>query len=96
MRNYMAAGWFYSPSQIGRYLLTRFSSLKPRRGEGNRHPIAVLRQLDRHQWLMFLAGFMGWTWDAFGTTPPSCFEVNKLTVISRLLHSLAVRHRDRN
>lgn len=21
--------------------------------------------LDRHQWLMFLAGFLGWTWDAF-------------------------------
>ena len=25
----MAAGWFYSPSQIIRYLLTRVSSLKP-------------------------------------------------------------------
>lgn len=25
----MAAGWFYSPSQIARYLVTRVSSLKP-------------------------------------------------------------------
>ena len=25
----------------------------------------MLRQLDRHQWLMFAAGFLGWTWDAF-------------------------------
>ena len=63
----MAAGWFYSPSQIVRYFATRISSLKPRRGgQGPRHPIAVLRQLDRHQWLMFLAGFLGWTWDSFG------------------------------
>jgi hypothetical protein len=27
----MAAGWFYSPSQIGRYIATRFTSLKPPR-----------------------------------------------------------------
>jgi hypothetical protein len=27
----MAAGWFYSPSQIGRYIVTRFTSLKPPR-----------------------------------------------------------------
>jgi SHS family lactate transporter-like MFS transporter len=30
-----------------------------------RNPIAVLRDLDRHQWLMFFSGFLGWTWDAF-------------------------------
>jgi MFS transporter, SHS family, lactate transporter len=30
-----------------------------------RNPIAILKELDRHQWLMFLAGFLGWTWDAF-------------------------------
>jgi MFS transporter, SHS family, lactate transporter len=64
MRNNMAIGWFYSPSQIKRYLLTRPSSLKPP-GTKLRNPIAVLRELDRHQWLMFLAGFLGWTWDAF-------------------------------
>lgn len=64
MRNYMAAGWFYSPSQIFRYLATRPSSLKPPRNKlGN--PIRILRQVDRHQWLMFSCGFIAWTWDAF-------------------------------
>lgn len=24
-----------------------------------------MRQLDRHQWLMFLVGWFGWAWDAF-------------------------------
>jgi hypothetical protein len=31
MRNHMAAGWFYSPSQIAHYLLSRPTSLKPPR-----------------------------------------------------------------
>jgi SHS family lactate transporter-like MFS transporter len=30
-----------------------------------RNPVAVLRDLDRYQWLMFFSGFLGWTWDAF-------------------------------
>lgn len=60
----MAAGWFYSPSQIGRYLLSRPTSLKPPMVK-LRNPIVILRELDRHQWLMFFAGFLGWTWDAF-------------------------------
>lgn len=64
MRNYMAAGWFYSPQQIKRYLLTRVTSLRPPRAK-LRRPLHILRELDRHQWLMFLAGFLGWTWDAF-------------------------------
>lgn len=64
MRNHMAAGWFYSTEQVGRYLLTRPTSLKPP-GTKLRNPIAVLRELDKHQWLMFLVGFLGWTWDAF-------------------------------
>ncbi len=60
----MAAGWFYSPSQIAKYLITRPTSLKPPRSKlGN--PIRILSQLDRHQWLMFSVGFLGWTWDAF-------------------------------
>ena len=57
----MALGWMYSPSQIGRYLLTRIPSLKPPRTEKMQNPISVIRQLDRHQWLMFWAGFIGWT-----------------------------------
>lgn len=60
----MAAGWFYSPDQISRYFRTRVSSLKPPRTK-LRNPIAVLGELDRHQWLMFTAGFLGWSWDAF-------------------------------
>lgn len=64
MHNYMAAGWFYSTEQISRYLRTRVSSLKPPRTKLC-NPITVLGELDRHQWLMFTAGFLGWTWDAF-------------------------------
>jgi SHS family lactate transporter-like MFS transporter len=60
----MAAGWFYSPSQIGRYLLSRPTSLKPPLTR-LRNPISILKELDRHQWLMFLVGYLGWTWDAF-------------------------------
>ncbi|KFZ08157.1 hypothetical protein V501_06095 [Pseudogymnoascus sp. VKM F-4519 (FW-2642)] len=60
----MAAGWFYSPSQIGRYIITRPSSLKPPMTK-LRNPIAILRELDSHQWLMFIVGFISWTWDAF-------------------------------
>ncbi|KFY16459.1 hypothetical protein V492_01302 [Pseudogymnoascus sp. VKM F-4246] len=60
----MAAGWFYSPSQIGRYIITRPTSLKPPMTK-LRNPVAVLRELDFHQWMMFLVGFVSWTWDAF-------------------------------
>ena len=60
----MGAGWFYTPEQIGRYLLSRPTSLKPPRTK-LRNPIAVLKELDSHQWLLFVVGFMGWTWDAF-------------------------------
>ncbi|KAK5017950.1 hypothetical protein LTR16_002152 [Cryomyces antarcticus] len=65
MRNHMAAGWFYSPSQIRRYLLSRPTSLRPPRNARAGNPIRILRQLDRHQWLMFVVGWMGWMWDAF-------------------------------
>lgn len=80
----MAAGWFYSPSQIVRYFATRASSLSPPKvcrslcdaltdhpltssNSQNklRNPIAILRELTLHQWLMFSVGFMAWTWDAF-------------------------------
>ncbi|KAI0973084.1 carboxylic acid transporter, partial [Xylaria arbuscula] len=64
MRNHMAAGWFYSPKQITHYFATRLTSLKPP-GTKLRNPIHVLRELDRHQWLMFSVGYLGWTWDAF-------------------------------
>jgi len=64
MRNHMAAGWFYSPAQIRNYLVTRPSSLKPPR-TALRNPLHIVAELDQHQWLMFAAGFLGWTWDAF-------------------------------
>lgn len=64
MKNVMELGWFYSPRQIARYFATRISTLKPPRNE-IRNPITVLKELDSHQWLLFLVGFLGWTWDAF-------------------------------
>ena len=60
----MAAGWFYSPEQIKRYFATRLTSLKPPK-TALRNPVHVLGDLDRHQWLMFSVGFLGWMWDAF-------------------------------
>lgn len=60
----MAAGWFYSPSQILHYFPSRITSLKPPRTK-LKNPYAVLRQLDRHQWALFGVGFVAWSWDAF-------------------------------
>lgn len=60
----MRAGWFYSPSQISRYALSRIPSLKPPRTH-LKNPYAVLRQLNKHQWNMFAVGFVGWVWDSF-------------------------------
>lgn len=64
MKNHMAAGWFYSRKQTAHYLLTRPTTLKPPKTK-LRNPVSILRELDRHQWLMFAVGFLGWTWDAF-------------------------------
>lgn len=60
----MAAGWFYSPQQIVRYILTRPTSLKPPKAK-LRNPISILRELDKHQWMLFGVGFWAWAWDAF-------------------------------
>ena len=30
-----------------------------------RNPIAILSELDAHQWMMFLCGWISWVWDAF-------------------------------
>ncbi|KAF1952574.1 hypothetical protein CC80DRAFT_508032 [Byssothecium circinans] len=61
----MAARWFCSPQQIGRYFLTRLSSLPPPRNSHVENPIRILKQPNRHQGLMFWCGFLGWAWDAF-------------------------------
>ncbi|KAJ5111359.1 hypothetical protein N7532_001894 [Penicillium argentinense] len=60
----MAAGWFYSPAQIIRYFATRVTSLSPPQNK-LLNPVTILRELTSHQWLMFAAGFAGWTWDSF-------------------------------
>jgi SHS family lactate transporter-like MFS transporter len=49
----------------GRYLATRFSTLKPPMDRVE-NPITVLRLLSSKQWLFFLCAFIAWTWDAFG------------------------------
>ena len=64
MKNVMRAGWFYSPSQIGRYALSRIPSLKPPRTQ-LKNPYTVLKQLNRHQWNMFAVGWISWVWDSF-------------------------------
>lgn len=30
-----------------------------------RNPFKILRELNSHQWLMFIAGWLGWLWDSF-------------------------------
>jgi SHS family lactate transporter-like MFS transporter len=60
MRNNMALGWFYSPSQIRHYITSRVTSLQPPPRTKMQNPIAILRQLDSHHWLMFWVGFAGW------------------------------------
>ena len=49
---------------IGRYVATRFSSLKPPMAKAE-NPIKLLRMLNLQQWLFFLVAFLAWTWDAF-------------------------------
>lgn len=76
----MAAGWFYSPRQIWHYFITRPTTLKPPRvcvtivtrtelandlQPKFRNPFKILRELETYHWLMFIAGWLGWTWDSF-------------------------------
>lgn len=49
---------------IGRYLATRLPTLKPPMNKAP-NPFKLLALLNRQQWLFFLVGFLGWTWDAF-------------------------------
>ena len=48
---------------VGRYIATRITTLKPAMAKVQ-NPISVLRLLNKSQWLFFLAGFLGWMWDA--------------------------------
>ncbi|KAK4630900.1 Carboxylic acid transporter [Fulvia fulva] len=49
---------------VGKYLATRFSTLKPPM-EKLENPITLLRMLNFKQWMFFLCSFIAWTWDAF-------------------------------
>ncbi|RGP80161.1 mfs shs lactate transporter [Fusarium longipes] len=48
----------------GRYLATRFSTLKPPM-HNVPNPIKLLRMLNSQQWAFFFVAFVAWTWDAF-------------------------------
>lgn len=48
----------------GRYLATRFSTLKPPM-DPVENPFKVLALLNTKQWLSFLVAFIAWIWDAF-------------------------------
>ncbi|MCJ1282211.1 hypothetical protein MMC26_001534 [Xylographa opegraphella] len=47
-----------------RYIATRLPTLKPPMHKVA-NPFTLLRMLNRQQWLFFLIGFLGWSWDAF-------------------------------
>ncbi|KAI9762034.1 MAG: hypothetical protein M4579_000670 [Chaenotheca gracillima] len=49
---------------VGRYIATRLPSLKPPMHKAP-NPFKALALLNRQQWLFFLVGFVGWSWDAF-------------------------------
>ena len=48
----------------GQYFASRPGTLKPPMQKAP-NPFRLLRQLNTQQWLFFLVGFIGWTWDAF-------------------------------
>lgn len=55
---------YHEHMSAGRYLATRFSTLKPPM-EKVPNPIRLLRMLNFQQWMFFLVAFIAWTWDAF-------------------------------
>lgn len=54
----------FTDMSVGRYIATRISSLKPPM-EKAPNPFRLLALLNFQQWMFFLIGFIGWTWDAF-------------------------------
>ena len=55
----------YSSNQtVPQYLASRITTLKPPMNSAP-NPFKLLRLLNKQQWLFFLVGFLGWTWDAF-------------------------------
>ncbi|KAF2004629.1 carboxylic acid transporter protein-like protein [Amniculicola lignicola CBS 123094] len=49
---------------VGRYIATRIPTLKPTMTRVQ-NPFALLRLLNKQQWLFFLVAFFAWSWDAF-------------------------------
>lgn len=49
---------------VGQYIATRIPSLKPPMDKAP-NPFRLLAMLNFQQWMFFLVGFIGWTWDAF-------------------------------
>lgn len=49
---------------VGRYLATRFTSLKPPMTPAGNY-FKLLTLLNREQWLFFAVAWCGWVWDAF-------------------------------
>lgn len=49
---------------VGRYIATRIPTLKPPMNKVD-NPFKLLALLNFQQWMFFLVGFLGWSWDAF-------------------------------
>lgn len=49
---------------VGAYIATRIPTLKPPMNKAP-NPFKLLALLNFQQWMFFLVGFIGWTWDAF-------------------------------
>lgn len=73
--------WLYTRGQILKYLSTRLSTLVPHRSNisARASPVKVLRRVTRAQWLMFLCGMCGRSWDAFdySTVPLTVTELGE-------------------
>lgn len=61
------------PLSARRYIATRIPTLKPTLTKVP-NPFTLLRLLNKQQWLFFLVGFIGWTWDSL------CFFTVSLTL----------------
>lgn len=65
-----------------------------------RNPISILRELNSHEWIMFLVGFISWVWDAFDfftvsltiTDIANDFGVSKADVSWGIVCSLPKQH----
>ncbi|KAL6812183.1 carboxylic acid transporter protein-like protein [Trichoderma camerunense] len=60
----------------GQYIMTRLTTLKPPMNK-TPNPLKLFFLLSKQQWLFFLVGFAGWTWDAFDffTVPLTVTEI---------------------